>query len=401
MRLRLICLVLALLIWGCEGDPNFPKPEGGPPTAFTAYWTVPGFADISDRGPEKAVGVIFWSHGVRGTAPQYQGQPPLLIRDLAQRGWDVVKINRNNLFEVDWSGSGLKHVADLEARVGEAKRRGYRHVVVAGQSYGGAISLEVAKRRDDILAVMAFAPGHGSDAETGLSSRRLYENLIGLTVEQIRNTKAQRLWISLPSGDTLMPDEGRSEKARAALIATGKPFFLVDEKAPVRGHGSVATSQYRLWYGKCVQDVVNPTREISNGAQPCDVPNPAPRFLYPTSIAVKAPGKDLRPDLAALSGRWIGAFEDNGMEVEIIVEAIEENKATVVVVTGAGPNLLFSMGSGRYQARIEGATLRFAYSDGRPLTVSRDAARNHLELVVHAREGGRTFRAGLNRKKDG
>jgi len=402
MRSLVLASAALLALTACAPDPNFPRPDGGPPSAWTAYWTVPSFTNIPMRGPETATGIIFWSHGVKGKEVQYLGAPPLVIRDLADRGWDVIKINRNNLFENDWSNAGLKHVADLERRIGEAKAQGYKRVIAAGQSYGGAISLEAGKRRGDLFAVLAFSPGHGSDAATGASAARLYENLIGLTVAQINATSAQRLWVSLPSGDYLMPDEGRSLRAKAALDRTGKTFYLVGEDAPVRGHGAVSTFQYRQWYGKCLIALLDPNVNLPPGRIACDVPNPAPTFIYPTNLAVKRPVADLPRELASFSGRWVGAYEQNRMELEVIVEDIRKDGATVVVVNGPGPERTFSMGNGRFTARIENQSLHFSFSGNRPIVLTHDQRTDTatLTLTVTNSEGRQIFKANLVRKKD-
>ena len=69
------------------------KPDG------RAYWVEYAFCNLPAKAPDKAKGLIFWSHGVNGDRPQYQSSAPLVIRRLAQAGWEVRKINRNNLYE--------------------------------------------------------------------------------------------------------------------------------------------------------------------------------------------------------------------------------------------------------------------------------------------------------------
>src|SRR5947209_6308017 len=72
-----------------------------PPDGAT-YWTIPGFKGRPLLGPEKAKGVVFWSHGVNGKEPQYQGSPPPVIALFAAARWDVIKINRNPTYETGW-----------------------------------------------------------------------------------------------------------------------------------------------------------------------------------------------------------------------------------------------------------------------------------------------------------
>ena len=85
---------------------KLPVPVGGDPAMACgqnpdgrAYWTEYGFCDVAVRGPKKAIGLIFWSHGVNGNQDQFKSSPPPFVRRLATAGWDVVKINRNALYE--------------------------------------------------------------------------------------------------------------------------------------------------------------------------------------------------------------------------------------------------------------------------------------------------------------
>ena len=102
------------------------QPYAPPPSDFTAYWDVPAFKDFPYKGPAQANGVLFWSHGVAGKDPQYHVPPPEIIKDFARAGWDVVKIQRNNLHENGWTASGRQHVADLVERVKKAHEQGYK-----------------------------------------------------------------------------------------------------------------------------------------------------------------------------------------------------------------------------------------------------------------------------------
>src|SRR5262245_56120011 len=145
-------------------------PSGGDPALSCgqtpngrAYWTEYGFCDIPVKGPAAANGLIIWSHGMSGAEEQYRFAPPPIVRRLASIGWDVIKINRNNLYEHGWTSSGVRHRDDALERVRAAKAQGYKTVMLAGQSYGGAISLEANARSTDIDGVLALSPGHGSD----------------------------------------------------------------------------------------------------------------------------------------------------------------------------------------------------------------------------------------------
>ena len=96
----------------------------GPARALDAYWTEPAYAAYPAKGPAQALGLVIWNHGVDGQLPQYQGPPIPAMEGLAARGWDVIKLNRNPVWENSWSSAGQRHVA----RVAEEVEIGRAHV---------------------------------------------------------------------------------------------------------------------------------------------------------------------------------------------------------------------------------------------------------------------------------
>lgn len=282
----------------------------GPPSDFTAYWAVPAFADFPPKGPETAKGVIFWSHGVSGQNPQYHFHPPELMRFAARGGWDIIKVQRNNLHEKAWSVTGPKHVADLVQRIAEAKKQGYKAVIAAGQSYGGVISLEAGAVTTDLHAVLAFAPGHGSDAREVSSSRR-FDMLAGMLMDVIARQKGGRVVVMIAEGDDLHPFDIRGSKLRDTLAKLNLPFVQFDETMPIKGHGAASTTQFITWYARCLGDFIDPAKTPKAGETECKAPQPAPKFILPANVAGKPPTPDMPLALARISGEWSGRWPDN------------------------------------------------------------------------------------------
>src|SRR5258708_11354287 len=110
-----------------------------PATALDAYWTEPAYDAYPLKGAGKALGLVIWNHGVDGQLPQYKGPPIPAMQALAARGWDVIKLNRNPVWENTWANAGKRHVARIVEEVAAARKDGYRRIVIAGQSYGGAL----------------------------------------------------------------------------------------------------------------------------------------------------------------------------------------------------------------------------------------------------------------------
>jgi pimeloyl-ACP methyl ester carboxylesterase len=156
--------VLAGLITLCLAGPAAPAAETdlwcdqAPGNRF--FWTEWGFCDLSPHGPHAAQGIVIWNHGISGTSEQFKAPPALALRILHARGWDVVKLNRHNLGET--ASSLARAAARTEEEIRVQRSRGYRRVVLAGQSFGGYVSLETAADRRNVFAVVALAPGVSS-----------------------------------------------------------------------------------------------------------------------------------------------------------------------------------------------------------------------------------------------
>jgi pimeloyl-ACP methyl ester carboxylesterase len=170
LRGLLALLVIAALSASAQAQTGAIPAGGDPALACNqkpnsrTYWTEYGFCDLPVRGPAQAKGLVLWSHGLDGRKAQYEYPPPPIVRGLALAGWDVIKINRNNLVEREWYYTGVRHTDDALQRAQAAKASGYKAVILAGQSYGGGISVEANTKALGIDGVLALSPGYGSDA---------------------------------------------------------------------------------------------------------------------------------------------------------------------------------------------------------------------------------------------
>jgi pimeloyl-ACP methyl ester carboxylesterase len=239
-----------------------------PPPDAGAYWTAPGFSNRPIEGPTKARGVVFWSHGVNNREIQYRSKLPTTIAYLANSHFDVIRVQRNPRWENSWINAGLKHVADLVARAEKAKADGYKLVIVAGQSYGGAISLEASARTAAIDGVLAMSPGYGSDVQGG-GSLNLFENQTAWLVAAAKASKARRFVLVFGANDALHPYQLRGPALRPVLTTRGKPFILVDEALNLPGGHNVGyMSEFTNSYGKCIDHFLI-ARTVAHGKNTC------------------------------------------------------------------------------------------------------------------------------------
>ena len=342
-----------------------------------AYWVEQGYCDLAMRGPAEAKGVVLWSHGVYGDRDQYSAPLPPIVRALALQGWDVVRINRNNLHERGWSTSGPRHRDDAIERVRTAKAQGYRHVVLAGQSYGAAISLEANAKTPGIDGVLALAPTHGSDAGQA-ESREIYRNLDRYLLEAVSAQKGGRIVLLVPPDDQNQPGRPAAAGARlrAALAATGRPHVVFDETLPIHGHLAGYASQFAAWYGGCVLGFLDPAQPATAGETVCRAPDPLPRFLLPADLEQPRPGPD---GLASWLGAWEGTITQYRAELLIVVEAVTADTATLVYATGAGPKRDLDMGYSRYgNARFANRSLIVDLGRGSRFTMTMAADRRSV-----------------------
>ena len=121
-----------------------------------------GWAFVPDdryfwQGPSAARGVVVFVHGYGGSAFKGEeggAQPPPYIRAFNNAGFDVVRFAR------DWRVDGHAEEMTQHLREGlhDLHRRGWKSVVVAGQSRGAWSSLQVLDMPDLADAVIAVSP---------------------------------------------------------------------------------------------------------------------------------------------------------------------------------------------------------------------------------------------------
>ncbi len=380
---------------------GYGQPYSPPPSDFTAYWEEPAFKTSPYAGADKAKGVILWSHGVSGKNQQWHVPPPEVIRDFARDGWDVVKIQRNNLHEAGWSASGTRHVSHLVQRIAKARTDGYRHVIAAGQSYGGAISLEASARTDQLFGVMAFGPGHGSDAcgpNAGFSSARISDNLQRILTDAIEAAKAPRINVVMADGDECQGFNEPSALIRAALRKTSASFVHLDATMPVRGHGVAATEQFRRWYGPCLIRFFDPGKAPDAGETQCPSPSPAPRFLLANP---KGPDPDAAPGkpMGLWSGTYASATSSSDFNREICV-AVEQDQGGTLraqIAFGAGPEKKSSMLTMQRNFQQDGTSFVYKGNNAYRMALTPDAAMDAIALTIVSGDSKITWTGTLKR----
>ena len=119
------------------------------------------FPEMPMKGATETPGAFVWSHGAGGifrTDNSIYG-PPYMAYLMRDKGWDVFAFKRTAMDQESNSETD-----ELLRQVAQLRSKGYRKIVLAGQSDGGWISIMAAGRSKDIYAVIALAPAHyGTD----------------------------------------------------------------------------------------------------------------------------------------------------------------------------------------------------------------------------------------------
>jgi hypothetical protein len=347
MTLRFTALALAAVLaaLACRAVPA---------RAMDAYWTEPAYAAYPAKGPGKALGLVIWNHGVDGQLPQYQGPPIPAIEGLAARGWDVIKLNRNPVWENSWSNAGKRHVARVAEEVAAARRQGYRRIVVAGQSYGGAIALAAGGAIDGLWAVIATAPGTGQEMRGDRTVGDKWSQAIAQqTYEQLHEIGKTRLVVVFPAEDEFVGIK-RGGEARAILSERALPFLLVDETAPLKGHHAAYGDAFNPT-AACIGYFLDPTSAVADGEFRCG---------HDEFAAARRAIQAVKPD--ALSGegaRWFGYFTRSGQEIALTVP--RQGTAPVVEYAwGKGVFGKLKPGAATLPAERQDGTLRMRLAGG-------------------------------------
>jgi len=329
-------------------------------------WTERAFCDLPWHGPMNARGIIIWNHGIYGNVPQHTAPVPPVLRLLQLRGWDVMKISSNSMGEASENQSRYRAVEATQEQVAARKRDGYTRVMLAGQSFGGLITVEAGESARDLFGVVAMAPGIRSLSATGsLNPADVNFSLARIT--------AERLVLVLPRDDAMFGGLERGPGAAKALSRRGGSFLLLDEKFDIVGHGGGTTGKFAVKYGDCV------TRYLldgdgGKGPMACQA-DPAQEWSIARELLPKAPDglKPLRAqeilpqEVSSLVGSWWGILEPSG---EVVTFALVE-------VDGVGRRAMFASFSGwrrggLYEFTAADGEVKFKLADRGTVTLSGD-----------------------------
>jgi hypothetical protein len=212
----------------------------------------PGFAVVADgcflwQGPQAVRGAYVWAHGwAAGGQDSRGGQPQPHVRPFNNAGYDVLRFVRDPATDETEAGA-----AWLRGALAALRARGYRRIVVGGQSRGAWNALQALSPPGLADAVIAIAPAaHGP---TGSAAHGWALDDLRRVIEGAASPRA-RVDVAAFTEDPFDPDpEGRSRLFRAlADPARAGALWFLDRPAGLPGHGAGADWRFNERYGACL-----------------------------------------------------------------------------------------------------------------------------------------------------
>ena len=214
-------------------------------------------ADYIFHGPQRAKGVIVWSHGTPSLgdcADRQPGRAPAFISRFNLDGWDILRFDRDPC-----SDQINQAVAQIGNSLPQLRTAGYQRIVLAGQSRGAwhsLAALSVPGLAAYISGIIGVSPAkHGTNiryaTETGSYEWKVL-------IDHLAAPRISVALIFFPQ-DQYIPDAAqRASYAVAALAQKGDQAVVIYEDAGAGvGHAGATNVRFTEKYSACLIRFVN------------------------------------------------------------------------------------------------------------------------------------------------
>ncbi len=202
------------------------------------YWSI--------RGPALANGLIVWSHGYMAGKNATDNAPQPYIGRFTRLGYDLYRFDR------EWIADWASDATALAAAVTQARKMGYRRVVLAGQSAGAWVSLAAAARGAAVDGVIAMAAAHHGTVEKMNDPTRARSEWRHV----MQALKPGPRFVIVNFAGDAYDVGGRMADARAAFAASGVQAEIIAEPDGFKGHGAGGDFSFARKFGACIQDFI-------------------------------------------------------------------------------------------------------------------------------------------------
>ena len=352
-------------------------------------------------GPDHAIGAVVWNHGRSINTEDSDSPTPPYLRALRDAGWDVLRFNR--LRDGDTLTVSARRLVDL---VGQLKHKGYRRIVLAGQSFGAFLALMAADSSEDVDAVVATAPAAFGNFDEFYDSWRLNATRLYPLLERLKRARVMLFYFH---GDDFDPG-GRGERSRAILAGRQIGFSVIDQPAFLAGHWASSTGLFLRRFGGCIRDFLD--AEKIEGERVCEpawgeAPSHEMRLpdelvhpraaLHAAAAAVggSAPAGRVSGGGASARQSWYG-FYPNGREVVLAIEDTHGSEIAAVYAIGPGIDENEPAEWSRRKGRLADGEFMFE-EKGKSTLRFRPRADGGLSATWTSPDGKTSMEAGLRR----
>jgi pimeloyl-ACP methyl ester carboxylesterase len=310
-------------------------------------------------GPAKAKGIIVWSHGRSINAEDYKSPTPSYLHALRADDWEVMRFDR--LSRGDTLTDSSRRLAQYAAQL---KHEGYKQVILAGQSFGGFLSLLAADASSDVDGVIATAPAAYGSFDDFYDSWRLNATKLYPLLEQV---KRARVMVFYFHDDDFDPG-GRGIASRKILAGRGLGWAVIDQPADLKTHWAASSGLFQRLFAGCIRNFADDTKLTGEmtcsprwGRAPSAAMKLPPEFegAQPTRTAAAASIAPTGSGAAAPSAKaphslrdvWYG-FYPNGREVLLGIEGVHGDKLNAVYAIGPSIDNKYPAAWSRRKGRI-------------------------------------------------
>lgn len=313
---------------------------------------------VRQKGPQAADGLLVYFHGYAPAAADKLPVATFFAEVARAANWDVLRVNRLPFVDIDTADADILAVA--EAKVEEARRMGYRRVVLGGHSRGGWLALSGASLAnvDGVVGLAPASPWFSNESP---------DRRAATLAARLSQARAPRIAAFFFEGDPIeATSESRALTIQRALETSGSSFLLVDRPPDLFGPDAAGYGRFTRRYRDCVVAFLR-APALPKGAAACtstkddyalgaDIGFPA--ALPPVRHLDGADGA-----LDAYVGRWQGDDQAGGY---VIMQAVEVGSDHVLFQFGHSPPVGFGRRGSleEFSFRKDEASGGLKYTDG-------------------------------------
>src|SRR5262249_53533757 len=187
---------------------------------------------VQNRGPDKAKGVIYFTHGFDRHSPMVDEYRPIyfFVKTLNDEGWDVIGAKYPFSPSYDERSVNLAYLAapQLQQRARGLRTQGYKQVIFMGQSWG-SWSIMLAAKDDQLAAdaVVLFVPATWGERTTAKGDPNYFFELNKTEFGPLLAGIKKPVAVVLFAADDYDPG-GRGEIAKAIFRQSKTARLLID-----------------------------------------------------------------------------------------------------------------------------------------------------------------------------